>query len=241
MILTERQKKILMLIIREFIETAEAVGSINLHAKYNFQLSSATIRNEMCELVSKGFLYQKHNSGGRIPTTIGWRYFVQEILQNLSEMNNLIPEDVCVQLYNMRSNKTYLIKYAINLLSNITKNTSVAIIENTVYYAGLSNLVNLPEFQSSSVLLERILNILEDYSKLSEIVNKGSKDEDLNIIIGEESELDYFIDFSVVFSEVRTNGVNNGYIAVIGPTRMQYDLVISAVKNIVDTVKIIIE
>ena len=64
-VLTERQKKILQLVIDDYIETAEPVGSRTIARKYNLGISPATIRNEMSDLELLGFLEQPHTSAGR--------------------------------------------------------------------------------------------------------------------------------------------------------------------------------
>lgn len=239
--ITERQKKILLTIIKEFIETAEAVGSISLLNKYNFNLSSATIRNEMAELVYAGYLYQKHNSGGRIPTTKGWRFFVEEILKDLPEINSEVFTNIQMHLSNIRNDPTVLIREAVNYLYKLTNSTSIGIIDSIVYYSGLSSLAQIPEFKEESRSLYKILGILEDYSKLSEILNKDLPDNDLQIIIGEESGIEDFNEYSIIFTEIRSEGVNKGYIAVVGPTRMRYDVIISSIKNISDIIRLIIQ
>jgi heat-inducible transcriptional repressor len=78
--LTERQKIILALVIREYIETAQPVGSKGLMEKYHLAFSSATIRNEMVLLTEKGYLRQPHTSAGRVPTEDGYRYFVRQLM-----------------------------------------------------------------------------------------------------------------------------------------------------------------
>lgn len=237
--LTDRQKQLLITIIKEFINTAEAVGSISLQHKYQFKLSTATIRNEMSELVYGGFLYQKHNSGGRIPTTKGWRYFVEELMTQIPEIDALTKDNINSHLYKLQNDKTLLIKQAIQFLSKISRNATIAIVNDIVYYSGLSDLVKIPEFQTFDSL-QNILGILEDYSRLSEILNQGVDESDLNIIIGEESGIEDFREYSIIFSEVRINNESIGYIAVVGPNRMRYDIVISAIQHISQTIKIIL-
>jgi heat-inducible transcriptional repressor len=78
--LTERQKLILALVIRDYIETAQPVGSGTLVQKYNLDVSSATVRNEMMALTEKGYLRQPHTSAGRVPTEEGYRYFVRQLM-----------------------------------------------------------------------------------------------------------------------------------------------------------------
>lgn len=78
--LTGRQKTILALVIRDYIETALPVGSKRLVEEYKLDMSSATIRNEMVELTEMGYLRQPHTSAGRVPTEEGYRYFVRQLM-----------------------------------------------------------------------------------------------------------------------------------------------------------------
>lgn len=78
--LTERQKTILMLVVRDHIDTAQPVGSQRLVERYHLDLSSATIRNEMSALTEMGYLRQPHTSAGRVPTEDGYRYFVGHMI-----------------------------------------------------------------------------------------------------------------------------------------------------------------
>ena len=78
--LTERQEHLLGLMVRSYIEQGEPVGSEKLVQRYDLDVSSATVRNELAVLDELGFLNQLHTSGGRIPTESGYRYFVQRLL-----------------------------------------------------------------------------------------------------------------------------------------------------------------
>lgn len=78
--LSERQKLILALVIRDYIETAQPVGSVSLVKRYKLDFSSATIRNDMVALTEMGFLRQPHTSAGRVPTEEGYRYFVRQLM-----------------------------------------------------------------------------------------------------------------------------------------------------------------
>jgi heat-inducible transcriptional repressor len=78
--LSERQKLILALVIRDYIDNAQPVGSKTLVDKYGLTISSATVRNEMVSLTEAGFLRQPHTSAGRIPSEEGYRYFVRQLM-----------------------------------------------------------------------------------------------------------------------------------------------------------------
>ena len=78
--LTDRQEAILGLVVRHFIETGVPVGSGTLVNQFEMGVSSATVRNELAALGEMGYLTQLHTSAGRIPTELGYRYFVQKLL-----------------------------------------------------------------------------------------------------------------------------------------------------------------
>jgi heat-inducible transcriptional repressor len=78
--LTERETLVLKTVLAQYIQTGEPVGSRTV-AKYSgLNLSPATIRNLMLELEERGFLLQPHTSAGRVPTPLGFRYYVDQIL-----------------------------------------------------------------------------------------------------------------------------------------------------------------
>lgn len=78
--LSERQEKILSLVVKNYVETGAPVGSKTLVDEYDLDVSSATVRNELAMLGEYGYLMQLHTSAGRIPTEKGYRYFVQKLL-----------------------------------------------------------------------------------------------------------------------------------------------------------------
>jgi len=80
MVLSERKKKILSAVIEEYIATVEPVGSKAVCQRADLGCSSATVRNELSELVALGFLEQPHTSAGRIPTAAGYRLYVNELM-----------------------------------------------------------------------------------------------------------------------------------------------------------------
>ena len=79
--LDDRKKKILSSVIEDYIMSAEPVGSKTLVDKYHLKYSSATIRNDMKLLEEEGYLEQPHVSAGRIPSTKGYRYYVDNLMK----------------------------------------------------------------------------------------------------------------------------------------------------------------
>ena len=93
MSLTPRQQAILKAIVEDYILTAEPVGSRVLAKKFDFGLSPATLRNEMADLEEEGLLRQPHTSAGRIPSDLGYRVFVDVLMER---RDDLPPADLRV-------------------------------------------------------------------------------------------------------------------------------------------------
>ena len=96
--LDERKKKVLQAIVEEYINTAEPVSSGSITKGHGLDYSSATIRNDMAQLESIGFLDKPHTSAGRVPSAEGYRYYVNELLKedNLTFVGAIIGRPFCV-------------------------------------------------------------------------------------------------------------------------------------------------
>ncbi len=82
MILDERKRLILESVIKDYVATAEPVGSRAVVRKHTLNVSAATVRNEMADLEDMGYLEQPHTSAGRIPSEKGFRYYVDCMMEN---------------------------------------------------------------------------------------------------------------------------------------------------------------
>lgn len=87
--LTERRKKLLQFIVDDYVTTAQPVGSNALVQRYGLPVSPATIRNEMAQLEEEGYITQPHTSAGRVPTDLGYRYYVEALMRE-----EVVPEPV---------------------------------------------------------------------------------------------------------------------------------------------------
>lgn len=87
--LDERKKKILKAIVSNYLETGEPVGSRTISKYTDLNLSSATIRNEMADLEEMGYIIQPHTSAGRIPTDAGYRFYVDRLMEEKEEVEEV--------------------------------------------------------------------------------------------------------------------------------------------------------
>lgn len=122
--LSDRQLKIVEAVIESYILTAEPVSSSAIAKKYLQNISSATIRNEMCELEEKNYLHQPHVSAGRIPTYLAYRMYVDALL---SEGHFDFKSDANTrhQLMNRIQQMEDVVYAAAQALSDMTKYTSI--------------------------------------------------------------------------------------------------------------------
>lgn len=99
--LTERQRLILALVVREYVRTIEPVSSGSLVENYRLDFSSATVRSEMAYLTQVGYLNQPYTSAGRVPTENGYRFFVQKLMGPV-ELPNHVQQMIRHQFFQAR-------------------------------------------------------------------------------------------------------------------------------------------
>ena len=122
--LTERQKTLLLLLIRDYIESAQPVGSKRLAEHYHINLSPATIRNEMGALTEMGYLRQPHTSAGRVPTEEGYRFFVSQMMHN-TELPETIQQTISHQFHQSRADMNQWMTLAASVLAHQSQGVSV--------------------------------------------------------------------------------------------------------------------
>jgi heat-inducible transcriptional repressor len=128
--LTERQKTILMLVIRDYIETAQPVGSKALVERYHLDLSSATVRNELSILDEFGYLRQPHTSAGRVPTEEGYRFFVGQMMHQ-AELPEAVQHTITHQFYQASPDVDQWMTLAASILAHQSQGVSVVTAPHT--------------------------------------------------------------------------------------------------------------
>jgi len=327
----ERKEKILRATTDEYISSAEPVGSRTIARKYNLGLSPATIRNEMADLEESGFLQQPHTSAGRIPSVLGYRYYVDALMEQraltpqeesavrqgfedrrrgidellirtsrvLSQLTHypamvLAPEmdhavfrhvqlvpidpaaimvlvvtgsgrvehsvmqlDSAISESDIESvsgilNRTLKGRTFSEIKSSLLKQIRSEAIANDCFLEdilrlitnslrsknednmrvdGTINIIEQPEFKEVDKL-KPLLSLLSDGSNLPRYLSGLTNQSGLQVIIGEENDLPEMTDCSVVTATYDVGGRALGIIGVLGPTRMEYNRVVSAVEYV---------
>ena len=124
--LSERERRILQLVVQHFIDTAGPVGSRSLARQFDIGLSPASIRNTMADLEDMGYLDHPYTSAGRMPTQMGYRTFVDELMQapTLSDAERQVLK---MQLAQLVSDTDEMLRASTKLLSKLSNLLGVAL------------------------------------------------------------------------------------------------------------------
>jgi len=184
-VLNERKKKILQIIIEDYISSAEPVGSRTIARKYDLGLSPATIRNEMSDLELLGYLEQPHTSAGRIPSAQAYRFYVDALI----EPGTLTDNDMALidGWYNeRRRNIDDIFQSTAKILSRMTQNVSM-VLTNQQTIANFCYLKFLPLDSQHAILCI----VADDGSIDTNVVDipLGMSSEEMDYLAGKMSKL----------------------------------------------------
>lgn len=183
--LNERKKKILQIIIEDYISSAEPVGSRTIAREYDLGLSPATIRNEMSDLELLGYLEQPHTSAGRIPSAQAYRFYVDALI----EPGTLTDNDMALidGWYNeRRRNIDDIFQSTAKILSRMTQNVSM-VLTNQQTIANFCYLKFLPLDSQHAILCI----VADDGSIDTNVIDipLGMSSEEMDYLAGKMSKL----------------------------------------------------
>lgn len=225
-----RRKAVLTATINRYIRKACPVSSEDIAKEFN--LSPATIRNIFAELEEANYLTHPYTSGGRMPTEKGYRYYVDYLLNQY----NLLEEEKerINREYHIRINRIEdLLDKTSQIISSITHNTGIAFSpewKDKFFYRGISSILNQPEFHDYQKI-RHLIQLIEEKKYLISIIMRDFQ-EKVKVYIGEELECPEIENCALVVSSYRLKNNASGRIAVLGPMRMEYDHIISAMEYV---------
>ena len=231
MSLTLRQKSILSAIIREYIDSADPVGSKELIEKLKLKISGATIRNEMMALEKLGYIFQPHTSAGRIPTDLGYRYFIETLMPK-RKMSEKEQKDLQLEFLKLKAKHRRLSKVVSKLLSEMSDGLALTGFANEeVTDSGMPKLLSQPEFSNLSEI-QQLTTCLEKFEENPKKASKKLTGKELDIYIGKNNPLMKLDNCTTIVSSFKTKDNKKGFIMLIGPKRMKYAKNISLLKYI---------
>lgn len=234
--ITERQGEILNRIVQEYISLATPVSSKLLEKKHNFQVSPATIRNEMQKLTDEGYLFQPHTSAGRVPTDKGYRFFVNGLLEHMgnSDMSSLRSSQEPPRFRSgpgLRYSSAHIrvssgspMQEIIKFLAEESSDLALGYLadEKIIWKDGWQDIFEEPEFLEPG-LAANFAKMIDDFEENIEEVFSP----ELKVFIGKENPVSKTDDFSII-----TVGFDGGLLALLGPKRMSYDENIALIQKL---------
>ncbi|MGI6030753.1 MAG: heat-inducible transcriptional repressor HrcA [Eubacteriales bacterium] len=330
--LSDRKKKILSTIIESYIENAEPVGSRTISKHKELDLSPATIRNEMADLEEMGLLEQPHTSAGRIPSHLGYRFYVDTLMKQyqlsmremeamkeamrvkFNELDRIISyaagcvsqftgytsvavstavnksvikkvEIVPVDEHNfllvivtsegatknrmfrvekgMKPDNLSMLRHFLNLTitdkpANAISMESILSLEtamgenkdvvmpilrfaadainemdtDNIHLAGVRKMLQYPEYQDVDKVRD-FLSLMEDKRLLGDLFEDAAPEQETTVLIGDESRVLQTKDASIIVCKYNTGQHSDGFIGIIGPTRMDYAKAITSLEYFV--------
>lgn len=216
-----RNQKLLKEIVDIYTKTAKPVGSKILSEGNKFDVSPATIRNDMFELEQAGYIMQPHTSAGRIPTVLGYQYYLENLLSIKTPSDSERKELISAYKKDIR-------ELAKTIVAKTNLATIVGLAPNSFYFTGLFNLFSQPEFEDYKMVLSmsQVVDSLE--KAMADVYHKIDK---AQVLLGRDNP------FSEDCSVAITPLPKNKLIAILGPIRMDYNRILGLLEESVNIVK----
>ncbi len=209
-------------VIEAYVRTARPVASQELVRDFDFGLSPATLRNELLELDEQGYVEQPHTSSGRIPTDLGYRFFV----------DHLLPDDALLA----REREPIRAAFGIDGEEDFTKALSRAVSrasgmftaaglaeDSTFYETGFSEILREPEFEDRLQIraFGRLADMMDEEIRrmLGTVIGAGVH---ARIFIGRENPWKEARDYAMALSLWQHPRGFRGFVVMVGPKRTDY-------------------
>ncbi len=231
--LTERQRHILEIVIREHIETAQPISSKFIEREYDLGFSPATIRAELYNLIEKGYLYQPHTSAGRVPTDKGYRFFVDILSEGEAKhLERKLAREIKKMRRQMEDRMRFVREFT-RYLAQTSSSLTLSYFprEHLVVKEGWGDVLRDPEFTDMEKVHE-FVELVNDFEENIDTLFSRKDSETIHVYIGSESPFSRSSDFSVLISPCKVMK-RKGLLAIMGPKRMPYEKNIKMVESII--------
>lgn len=170
--LTDREKLVLNAIIDFYLRFGETIGSRTLVKRYNIDLSSATIRNVMSDLEDRGFIEKTHSSSGRIPTDLGYKYYLSELLK-IEKLSREEKDRINTEYEKKVNELDSILQQTSSLLSRLTSYASI-VIEPDYRKERIKKieLVHIDDYIILAIIVTEDLSVVTKKIKLEESITK---------------------------------------------------------------------
>ncbi len=234
----ERESEILNLLVEAYIKETKPISSQRLCEKYKLPYSSATVRNVLETLEKKGFLSHIHTSSGRVPTTKGFKYYVECLKQEEMEKNYPMQ----LQFYKRIADRGQVINNALDVLAENSGYASFLAISgqnHKLFFRGTRFILEQPEFENIERLKSVFYTLEVKLNQIEELL-LNYFDEQMKILVGDEIGFEDIADCSLVVSGSGEKKILYS-LALLGPIRMDYIRAASCINSVKNQLEEIIE
>ena len=233
--LTKRQRKILEIVVKDYIEIVEPISSRHIENNYNLGVSPATIRNDLKSLVEKGYLIQPHTSAGRIPSDKGYRYLVNKLLKQKRELTG--SREIAKRVKRLErkvEDEVNFLRELTGFLASLSSSLTYSYLKDKDIFwkEGIEKTLHDPEFKNIDKI-HSFLSFVKEFEKNFEDNFSGDLAErEVKIYIGQENPFGSQ-DFSILISKCKFSKDRETILALLGPKRMAYDKNISLMNSLI--------
>lgn len=215
--LETRQAEILRQLIEFYIASAEPVSSKVLCEGGGLEVSPATIRCELAALEKAGFIRQPHTSAGRVPTELGYQYYLQNFLRKTPPVAHE-SRSLAARIRSAPDAEGAIKTLAKTLVALSGEMVIVAMDPNWSYYTGVSNLLSKPDFQD----METLHNISSMVDRFDEVLANvfHNVTDDPEVLIGSKNP--FGEGMTSILIRYTNPDKTSGLIGIVGPLRMDY-------------------
>lgn len=232
--LSRREDSILRLVIEDHVRSAKPVSSSAVVSRRSVGVSSATVRNVMRALEEKGLIYQPHTSAGRVPTDLGYRYYVDNLVRPTEVTGR---EQAAIERGLRRlagGDLPSFLAGVSHMMSELSRELAVAVAPASeddrverIRYDGARFIFSHPEFADD---VSALGELFDSEASLAHVVPGPPDPMAIAVVIGRENRDRGMVRMSLVAGSFRI-GRGLGRMGVIGPTRMRYPRLMGLVKH----------
>lgn len=232
--LKDRQKTVLKATVLEHIKTARPVASQDL-LRAGFEVSPATLRNEMLVLDDLGYLEQPHTSAGRIPTDQGYRFFVDNLSSEIFLGKR--EEELLYKAFKINEVDDFAKEFSRTIAGISDTFTAVGVLQEDVFYeTGLARILEEPELYNieQARMFGRLADLLDE--SIRDMFSDSEFEETClrrqGVFIGGENPISEAEDFSMFVSSWRHPQGFQGFVTMVVPRRTNYPKHKALIKSI---------
>ncbi|TAN32737.1 DeoR family transcriptional regulator [Patescibacteria group bacterium] len=211
-----RRQKLLILVIENYIDSAEPVGSKFLVSDADLDWSEATVRNDLRALEEEGYLTHPHTSAGRVPTERGYRFYLKNLDLNKVKISKRDNDVLGMSMKEARDVELRYKNLARSLAELSGETVLFAVSPEKVYFTGLSNLFSKPEFHALELIAD-LSQILDHCDRcLDQFFSEEEVGGEPKFFLGREHS------FGDMLSALAFSGGPESLLVMLGPMRMDY-------------------